>query len=79
MEVCLKYKTHKHTFFCCPMNMFHPYITSAKITLFRTHPLSPLADVIKPNFKFAVADTFFTNRFPSLRIFVNKKVGNQKN
>ena len=33
---------------------------------------------LKPNY-LAVVGTFFTNRFPSLRIFVDKKVGNQKN
>jgi hypothetical protein len=29
--------------------------------------------------EFAAVGTFFTNRFPSLRFFVNNKVGNQEN
>ena len=34
---------------------------------------------LNPKAEFAVVGTFFTNKFPSLRIFVTKKVGNGKN
>ena len=43
------------------------------------HEMVRFQNVIISEPEFAEEDTFFANRFPSLRTLVNKKVGNRKN